>query len=86
MHTVEYGGCEMKHTTTAIYRNNRNENKYIEVRDDGYSHWTVRQYMFWQCRRNGVILSETKNFTGDGILHRWRKENLAQLLADYTLV
>jgi len=27
-----------------------------------------------------------KNFIGDGKLHRWRKANLMELLADYSLV
>ena len=31
--------------------------------------------------KNGV-----KNFTGDRKLHRWRKPNLMELLADYSLV
>lgn len=73
-------------TTISIYRNNRNENKYLEVHNDGHYHNTVRQYMFWQYRQKGILLSETKNFTGDGILHRWKKENLSELLEDYTLV
>lgn len=64
-------------TTTTIYQNKRNENKYLEIHNDGHYHNTVRQYMEWQ---NGV-----KNFTGDGRLHRWRKPNLSVLLEDYTI-
>lgn len=69
----------MRKTTTQIYRNNRNQHKYIEVHADGYSHWTVRQYLFWPS-------TMVKNFTGDSILYRWRKANLQELLEDYTLV
>ena len=66
-----------------VYRNKRNENKYLEVHNDGHYHNTVRQYMYWKYIKKGVLISETKNFTGDGILHRWRIENLRELLADY---
>ena len=62
-------------TTIKLFSNKRNSNKYIEVHNDGYSHNTVRQFMKWN---NGV-----KNFTGDKRLHRWRKENLNELLEDY---
>ena len=62
-------------TTIKLFSNKRNPNKYIEVHNDGYSHNTVRQFMKWN---NGV-----KNFTGDKRLHRWRKENLKELLEDY---
>ena len=57
------------------YQNKRNENKYLEVHNDGHYHNTVRQYMKWN---NGV-----KNFTGDKRLHRWRAKNLRELLEDY---
>lgn len=62
-------------TTVKIYKNRENPNKYIEVRNDGYYHNSVRQFMKWD---NGV-----KNLLGDKCLHRWRKENLANLLEDY---
>lgn len=65
------------------YRNKRNENKYIEVHDDGHSHNTVRQFMLWKYRKWNSVQSITKNFTGDGHLHRWRKDNLKALLEDY---
>ena len=60
-------------TTTKIYRNKRNENKFIEVRNDGHYHNTVRQYMFW--KNAGV-----KNLLGDRCLHRWKARNLKALL------
>nr|UVY58690.1 MAG: hypothetical protein [Bacteriophage sp.] len=66
-------------TTTKIYRNKRNENKFIEVRNDGHYHNTVRQYMFW--KNTGV-----KNLLGDRCLHRWKTRNLKALLEDYELV
>lgn len=70
-------------TTIKIYRNKQNENKYLEVHRDGHSHATVRQFMLWRYKKNGVLLSETKNFTGDGLLHRWKSESLKNLLVDY---
>ena len=59
----------------AVYQNKKNKNKYLEVHNDGHYHNSVKQYMTWQ---NGV-----KNFTGDRIQHRWRKQNLVELLQDY---
>ena len=35
-------------TTIKIYCNKRNHNKYIEVRNDGHYHNSVRQYMEWK--------------------------------------
>lgn len=66
-------------TTIKLYRNKRNEHKFIEVRNDGHYHNTVRQFMFW--KENGV-----KNLLGDRNLHRWRAGNLKELLEDYELV
>lgn len=63
-------------TTIAIYRNRRNRHKYLEVHSDGYSHWTVRQFM--NFNEHGVV-----NPTGDGFLHRWRKAYLDEVLEDY---
>lgn len=56
------------------YQNKRNENKFLEVHNDGHYHNTVRQYMKW---------NDVKNFTGDGKLHRWKANNLKELLEDY---
>ena len=63
-------------TTITIYRNNRNENKYIEIHNDGHYHNSVKAYLKWN---NGV-----KNLLGDKRLHRWKRENLNELLEDYT--
>lgn len=61
-------------TKVKIYRNKRNENKYIEIHNDGYYHNSIKQYMKW---------GEIKNLLGDRCLHRWRKENMEELLKDY---
>lgn len=66
-------------TTKKIYRNKRNEHKFLEIRNDGHYHNTVRQFMFW--KENGV-----KNLLGDRNLHRWKAANLKELLEDYELV
>ena len=66
-------------TTTKYYQNIRNRNKYLEVRNDGHYHNTVRQFIIHRwC--NG------RNYTGDRCLHRWRINNLHELLEDYELV
>ena len=69
-------------TAISIYRNKKNENKYIEVHSDGYGHNSVIQYMYWQI----TPINSVKVKNGDGCLHRWRKQNLADLLEDYVLV
>lgn len=58
------------------FRNRRNPNKFLEVHEDGYGHRSARQYMEWE--ETGV-----KNPTGDGSLHRWRKDNMDELFDDY---
>lgn len=69
-----------RHTKVTIttYQNKRNEHKFLEIHNDGHYHNSVRQYI--KCP-NGV-----KNFTGDRFLHRWRRQNLNELLEDYILV
>lgn len=62
-------------TIIRLFRNKRNENKYIEVHSDGHYHNTVRQFMSWG---NGV-----KNLLGDKKLHRIRKKVLEEMLEDY---
>ena len=64
-------------TTIKLYRNKRNPHKYIEVRNDGHYHNTVRQMMFWTSP------ARVLNYVGDGVLHRWRISNLKELLEDY---
>lgn len=66
-------------TKVSIYVNNRNPHKFIEVHNDGHYHNSVRQYLYWPA-------TKTKNFTGDKFLHRWRKQNLDELLSDYRKV
>lgn len=70
-------------TQITIYRNNRNDHKYLEVHNDGHYHNTVRQYIETSRYVNGRKVGIVRNYTGDGCLHRWRKENLKNLLTDY---
>ena len=65
-------------TTIKIYRNIRNSHKYIEIHNDGYYHNSVKQYMYFDE-------VNIKNELGDRCLHRWRKNNLIELLKDYSL-
>lgn len=74
-------------TTITIYRNKRNENKYIEVHNDGYYHNSVKQFMQWKKDHNGNQLAKPiRNEMGDRVLHRWKKANLMTLLEDYELI
>lgn len=43
-------------TTIKIYCNKRNHNKYIEVRNDGHYHNSVRQYMEWKDENVKIYL------------------------------
>lgn len=66
-----------------IYQNKRNTNKYLEVHNDGHCHNSVRQYIQHDSKVAGKRRGIVRNYTGDGNLHRWRKENLKELLKDY---
>lgn len=61
-----------------MYRNKRNEHKYLEVHNDGHYHNSVVQFMRWD---NGV-----KNYIPFKRLCRWRIKNLKALLEDYELM
>lgn len=62
--------------TRKIYRNNRNENKYLEVIHYSCGHYHVVQFMRW-----GTLVNKVGDLTGKR--HRWRKANLEELLEDY---
>lgn len=62
-------------TTISIFRNKYNRNKYIEVHNDGHYHSSVRQFMQYD--------TGTKNHMGDKCLHRFKRNNLKELLEDY---
>lgn len=70
-------------TVVKVYRNKRNNNKYIEVHNDGHYHNSVRQYIEHNQKVAGRKVGIVRNYTGDGSLHRWRKCNLKELLEDY---
>lgn len=65
-------------TTIKFYVNKRNPHKFLEVHNDGHYHNSVRQFLTMYRRA-----SKVKNYTGDGCLHRWRANNLRELLSDY---
>lgn len=72
-------------TKITIYRNKRNHNKYIEVHNDGHRHNSVRQFIENVIYINNRKATVIRNYTGDGSLHRWNKENLKELLTDYEM-
>lgn len=65
-------------TEVSIFSNKRNPHKFLEIHNDGHYHNSVRQFMHWDA-------TNVTNKTGDGSLHRWRIENLRELLKDYVL-
>lgn len=73
-------------TTIKYYQNVRNANKFLEVHNDGHYHNSTRQFMYWTIDTPHKTFSRILNYTGDGVLHRWKKENLKVLLSDYAEV
>ena len=67
------------------YRNNRNPNKYIEVKKGNDGHSYARQYLKWETPQG-----EVKNYMGArtsrGRYFRHRQDSIAQMLEDYTEV
>ena len=75
---VEYS----KKETQKIYRNNRNENKYISVKHWNDGHYGVMQFMKW-----GDIINPTGcTLRSNGKHHRYTKKSLELLLEDYTKI
>ena len=67
--------------TIKSYRNNRNENKYIDVKHTNDRHYMWRQRMSWS---NGVT-----NYLGGhpkGGFHRQNVKCIREVLEDYTEV
>ena len=63
-------------TTIRLYRNRRNDFKWLEIHEDGEGHRSVRQFIHFPD-------TAICNLTGDGMLHRWRKSYLDEVLKDY---
>lgn len=65
-----------------VYRNKRNENKYLDVKKTKCSHFYIRQYMYW--KENGV-----QNFIGNKkgyFIRTTKSRHLNDLLEDYVLI
>lgn len=64
------------------YRNKRNPNKYVEVKNENDGHTSARQYMEWDTPEGKV-----KNYNGSksrrGRYSRMRKDSVNELLQDY---
>lgn len=71
----------MKHR---VYRNKRNEHKYIEVKIYNDGHVYIKQFMFWYTS-TGVVLNYLASRTNKGTAHRITKKSLNELLEDYTI-
>lgn len=67
------------------YRNNRNANKYIEVKEGDDGHHYMRQYMEWDSE-GGHVKNYTGSKTNRGRYSRARKSTIDQALEDYTEV
>ncbi len=70
---------------TTLYRNNRNENKYIETRKIRDGHTEYRQFMFWDTDR-GPVKNYMGSKTNRGRWHRTSQASLNKMLEDYTEV
>lgn len=68
-----------------LYRNNRNENKYIEVRKTTDGHTWYRSFMFWNTDR-GPVKNYYTSKSNKGRWHRGTQESVKQMLEDYNIV
>lgn len=64
---------------TEVYRNNRNENKFIEVVRYASGNYYAVQFMKW-----GDVVNKLGSRTGKRF--RFRKGTLDEILSDYTKV
>ena len=81
--TVKPVLASQKSNEIRTYRNERNPNKFIEVKKDNSGHSYARQYMEWDTPQGTV-----KNYTGAkdpkrGRYSRVRKSTLDSMLEDY---
>ena len=72
--------------TDCLYQNNRNKNKFIEVRRYKDGHYAFKQYI----EGHPTLSTTTRNYTGCslkrakvGTWHRVTKATLLQILEDY---
>lgn len=68
-------------TMVSIYRNKYNLKKFIDVRNDGYYHNSIRQFSIIQHGENIGKFNKYNNK-----LVRMRKQILKNILEDYDLV
>lgn len=76
-----FGSTENYH----LYRNKKNENKYVEVKRTPDGHTWFRQFMFWNTDR-GPVKNYYTSKSNKGRYHRVRLDWLEQLLEDYEIV
>ena len=65
-----------------LYRNKRNENKYIEVKKTSDGHTWFRQFMYWNTPE-GSVKNYSASKTNRGRYHRVRQDTLNMILEDY---
>lgn len=70
---------------TLLYRNKRNENKYIEVKKSSDGHTEFRQFMYW-VTDDGPVKNYNGSKTNRGRFHRVRQGTLNSILDDYEQV
>lgn len=68
-----------------LYRNNRNENKYIEVKKSSDGHTWYRSFMFWNTDR-GPVKNYYTSKSNKGRWHRGTQESVKKMLEDYKMV
>lgn len=68
-----------------LYRNLRNENKYIEVKHSNDGHTYFRQFMYWNME-DGPVKNYNGSKTNRGRFHRVRQDTLKGILEDYEQV
>lgn len=68
---------------TTLYRNNRDENKYIETRRTKDGHTEYRPFTYWDTNR-GPVKNYQGSVTNRGRWHRTSQASLSKMLEDYT--
>ena len=76
-------------TRNYLFRNNRNSNKYIQVRRYEDGHYVWKQYIAHELATGGQQIVYTgctiKNWA-KGVWHRVSKRTMLEVTADYMLV
>ena len=67
-----------------VYRNKKNEHKFIIVKIYKCGHVYIKQFMFWYSS-TGPIINYLGSRSNKGTAHRISKRTLSEILEDYSI-